>query len=62
MRSAISCASSCSPAIANDRIGVPPLIDGLTFGGLIADKAFDSNAIVAELDQRGDQAAPCPWR
>jgi hypothetical protein len=27
---------------------VPPLIDRLTFGGLIADTAFDSNAIVAD--------------
>ena len=36
-----------------DTVGVPPLIDGLSFGGLIADKAFDSNALVAELDERG---------
>ncbi len=41
------------PGHRYDTIGVPPLIDGLTFGGLIADMAFDSNAIVAELDQRG---------
>ncbi len=36
-----------------DTVGVPPLIDALSFGGLIADKAFDSNAIVAELYERG---------
>jgi len=36
-----------------DTVGVPPLIDGMSFGALIADKAFDSNAIVAELDARG---------
>jgi transposase len=36
-----------------DTVGVPPLIDGLSFGGLIADKAFDSNALVAELNERG---------
>jgi transposase len=36
-----------------DTVGVPPLIDALSFGGLIADKAFDSNAIVAELNERG---------
>ena len=36
-----------------DTVGVPPLIDGLSFDGLIADKAFDSNAIVAELNERG---------
>src|SRR3546814_3974007 len=36
-----------------DTVGVPPLIDGISFGALIADKAFDSNAIVAELNERG---------
>src|SRR5215211_4150159 len=36
-----------------DTVGFPPLIDGLAFEALIADKAFDSNAIVAELDARG---------
>jgi len=36
-----------------DTIGVPPLIDGVAFGALIADKAFDSNAIIADLDARG---------
>jgi transposase len=36
-----------------DTVGVPPLIDGLAFGALIADKAFDSNAIIADLDARG---------
>ena len=36
-----------------DTIGVPPLIEGLTFEALIADKAFDSNAIIADLDARG---------
>ena len=30
-----------------------PLIDGLEFDAFIADKAFDSNAIIAELDERG---------
>ena len=36
-----------------DTIGVPPLIDGLAFGALIADKAFDSNDIIADLNERG---------
>ena len=36
-----------------DTVGVPPLIDGLHFDALIADKAFDSNAIIAELNDRG---------
>jgi transposase len=36
-----------------DSIGVAPLIDGVVFGAFIADKAFDSNAIVADLNERG---------
>ena len=36
-----------------DTVGVAPLIDGLAFGGLIADKAFDSNSIIADLNARG---------
>src|SRR6204780_5999592 len=40
-----------------DTVGVPPLIDGLSFGALIADKAFDSNAIIADLNERGAKIA-----
>ena len=36
-----------------DTVGVAPLIDGIEFGALLADKAFDSNTIVADLDERG---------
>lgn len=36
-----------------DSIGVAPLIDGIEFGALLADKAFDSNDIVADLNERG---------
>jgi transposase len=36
-----------------DTVGVAPLIEGVEFGGLIADKAFDSDAILAVLDERG---------
>jgi len=36
-----------------DIIGVPPLIENIAFNGLIADKAFDTNAITAELNRRG---------
>ena len=39
-----------------DTIGFPPLVEGLAFAALIADKAFDSNAIVADLDARGAKA------
>jgi transposase len=36
-----------------DTVGVPPLIEGISFDGLIADKAFDSNSIIADLNERG---------
>ena len=36
-----------------DTVGVAPLIEGIEFGALIADKAFDSNQIIADLDERG---------
>jgi transposase len=36
-----------------DTVGVPPLIEGVTFGGLIADKAFDSDVIITALNDRG---------
>ena len=36
-----------------DTVGMPFLIDGLSFGALIADKAFDSDAIIDDLKQRG---------
>lgn len=36
-----------------DSIGVAPLIDGIEFGALLADKAFDSNDIVADLNESG---------
>src|SRR5271163_3435779 len=36
-----------------DTVGVAPLIQDLEFGALIADKAFDSNALIADLDARG---------
>jgi len=36
-----------------DTVGVEPLLKGIEFGGLIADKAFDSDRIVADLNERG---------
>jgi transposase len=36
-----------------DTVGVAPLIEGVEFDGLIADKAFDSNDIIANLNERG---------
>jgi len=36
-----------------DTVGVAPLIEGVEFGGLLGDKAFDSNSIITELNERG---------
>jgi transposase len=39
-----------------DTVGVAPLIQDLEFGALIGDMAFDSDAIIADLDNRGAKA------
>ena len=36
-----------------DTAAVAPLIAGVEFGALIADKAFDSNGLIADLNDRG---------
>ena len=36
-----------------DTVGIAPLIKNVEFGGLIADKAFDSNWIIADMNERG---------
>jgi len=41
------------PGQRYDTIGVAPLIKGVEFGGLIAEKAFDANWITAESNERG---------
>ena len=41
------------PGQRYDTIGVAPLIKGVAFDGLIADKAFDTDAIIADLNERG---------
>jgi hypothetical protein len=48
------------PGQRYDTVGVAPLIEGVAFGGLIADKAFDVDWIVAELDERGAQVVISP--
>ena len=35
-----------------DAVGVAPLIEGVEFAGLIADKAFDSDVIIQDLNER----------
>lgn len=57
------------PGQRHDSIGIEPLITGLDFDALIADKAFDNNALRANLSERGalavipskaDRKAPIP--
>ena len=36
-------------------VGVAPPIEGIEFGGLIADKAFDSDWIIEDMNERGAQ-------
>lgn len=41
------------PGNRYDTIGVAPLIRGLSFDALLADKAFDANWIIDEMNERG---------
>jgi transposase len=41
------------PGNRYDTIGVEPLIRGVEFDALLADKAFDSNWIIDEMNERG---------
>jgi transposase len=44
------------PGQRHDSVGVEPLFTGLAFGALIADKAFDNNALRAIPNDRGAAA------
>jgi len=44
------------PGQRHDSIGVEPLIEGVDFGALIADKAFDNDALRAILNNRAAAA------
>ena len=44
------------PGQRHDSVGVKPLIADIDFAALLADKAFDNDAIRAELDERGTLA------
>lgn len=57
------------PGQRHDSVGVEPLITDIEFEVLIGDKAFDNNALRAELNERGalavipskgDRRAPIP--
>ena len=44
------------PGQRSEIVGVPDLIDGLEFGAMLADKAFDADALREDLDTRQAQA------
>ena len=48
------------PGQRHDTVGVPPLIEGVAFGALLGDKAFDVDWIRADLDARGAAAVIPP--
>ena len=48
------------PGQRHDTVGVPPLIEGVAFGALLGDKAFDADWLRAELDGRGAAAVIPP--
>ena len=48
------------PGQRHDIVGVEPLIEGIEFEALLADKAFDADWLRAELDQRGATAVIPP--
>ncbi|BCH20292.1 hypothetical protein MesoLjLb_00770 [Mesorhizobium sp. L-8-3] len=48
------------PGQRHDSIGVKPLLDGVALGALLGDKAFDSDWLRLELDQRGALAVIPP--
>ena len=41
------------PGQAHDMKGVAPLINDVSFGALLADKAFDADWLLQDLDERG---------
>ena len=44
------------PGQAHDLAGVPDLLEGLPFGALIGDKAFDAKWLPGEVEARGAEA------
>ena len=48
------------PGERNDIMGVRPLLDGIAFAALLADKAFDANWLREDIELRGAQAVIPP--
>lgn len=47
---------SLLPGQRSEIVGVPALIEGLSFGALLADKAFDADHLRHDLDERNAHA------
>ena len=48
------------PGQRHDSVGVQPLIEGIAFGALLGDEAFDADRLRADLGGRGAAAAIPP--
>ncbi len=48
------------PGQKHDLVGTPQVIEGLSFGALIADRAFDADWLLKELEERGAEAVIPP--
>ncbi len=48
------------PGQTHDMKGVAPLIKGIAFGALLADKAFDADWLLSEINDRGATAVIPP--
>ena len=48
------------PGQAHDMKGVAPLIKGVSFDALLADKTFDADWLLQDLDERGATAVIPP--
>ena len=48
------------PGQAHDMKGVAPLIEGVSFDALLADKAFDTDGLLQDVDARGPTAVIPP--
>lgn len=48
------------PGQTHDMKGVAPLIKGISFGALLADKAFDADWLLSEINDRGATAVIPP--
>ena len=48
------------PGQAHDMKGVAPLIEGVSFDTLLADKAFDTDGLLQDVDARGATAVIPP--